>query len=712
MSVPTPKEIRECYSDFQSEWQEIQKEAQVDMRYVAGDPWEAKDRKARDDAGRPCISLDELNQYLNQAINNVRQNKRAVQVIPKGDGSNDSDAERRADMIRGIERKSHAQAAYITTYENALQRSYGFAGLITAYEEDKSFDQEIRIRRFPNPDCVLITPDFKEADASDIDRAFVTDMMPLKKFRRKFPQAKPVSFEGEASREPYLKDWIRDKFVRTAEYWMLDKTPRTLLLIDGGEAGPIVEYEDELPSRQGIKIIKSRKAESIKVVQYLTNGVEILDQEDWAGSRIPICACFGKEIFVDDGAGAKRMLISMVRLARDPQMLLAYLASLECEEAGMTPKAPFVGYKGQFESDEEAWKFLTKIPRGYVQVDPIPDGASGNILPLPTRPAFEPNFQEYELAKDSARRSIQAAMGITPLPTAAQRNSEKSGIALEKIQTQESIGSFHFTDNYERFLENIGWQMNELIGKIYDTAKSVPITKKDGTHSVMRINDPQFAAQNPNQDHIVVNSEDEDAGQYGVTISTGPSYESQREEASSFVDLLLQNLQQLPVPPAVATQILALAIRLKDIGPIGEQIAEMLQPPDQNQIPPQAQAAIAQAQGIIQQLQQELAKLTMERDAKVLDHQARIQIEQMKQEAGIAMEKLKLETQILVAQINTKAQITSDREQVFSDEMGQLRDHAHEFGLQAHQQEHEQAQAQQAQAQMQAEANQQEQTGQ
>jgi hypothetical protein len=94
-----------------------------------------------------------------------------------------------------------------------------------------------------------------------------------------------------------------------------------------------------------------------------------------------------------------------------------------------------------------------------------------------------PNFEQFEIAKDSARRSIQAAMGISPLPTAALRDSEKSGIALEKIQTAEAIGSFHFTDNYDGFIENLGWQVNELIDKIYDTARTVPVLKKDGTHS-------------------------------------------------------------------------------------------------------------------------------------------------------------------------------------------------------------------------------------
>jgi hypothetical protein len=43
-------------------------------------------------------------------------------------------------------------------------------------------------------------------------------------------------------------------------------------------------------------------------------------------------------------------------------------------------------------------------------------------------------------------------MGISRLPTAAQRDNEKSGIAIERIQTSQVLGSYHFTAGYERAL--------------------------------------------------------------------------------------------------------------------------------------------------------------------------------------------------------------------------------------------------------------------
>lgn len=676
--APSPKEVRERFADYSNEWRDIQDEAKKDMRYVAGDPWEPEDRRAREDAGRPCIALDLLGQYLNQAINNIRQNKRAIQVTPVGDGSNDKDATHRANIIRGIEYRSNAQAAYVTAFENAINRSYGFARLTTDYIGPDAFEQEIRIKRIPNPDTVLLDPDYKEADASDVENVFVTDLIRRKDFKAKYPSAKIVSFSREHATE--ASGWIRENYVQVAEFWRVNKIARTLVLIDGGGQGPIVEYEDEIKGIKGLKIIKSRNTESREVVQYLTNGIEIIDEVAWAGTRIPILACFGKELFLDDGAGSKRVLLSMVRLARDPQMLHAYLATQECEEAGMTPKAPFVGYKGQFESDAEAWEYINKIPRSFVQVDVVIDAVSGQTLPLPTRPSFEPNFQAYEMAKDSASRSVQSAMGIAPLPTAAARQGEKSGIALEKIQTAEAIGSFHFTDNYDRFLQNAGWQINELIPKIYDTPRTVPITKADGTHSTMRLNDPVYEVQQPNADHT-----DTEKGDYGVTVSTGPSYESQRVQASEFVDLLLQNLQTLPIPPDTAVKILALGIKMKDLGSIGDQISDLLSPPDANQLPPQVQAQLQQLQGQIQGLQTENAALHMERAGKQLELASRMQIEHDKSQAALSKSHLDGIVRIIVAQLaakskasDTEAQTNSERELTA---LGMAHDSAHELAL-------------------------------
>lgn len=713
MASPSPKEIREKYSDFMDAWREIQEEGRTDMRYVGGDPWDPEDRKAREDAGRPCISLDEINQYINQYIANLRENKRTFICAPKGDGANDEDAGRRENLMRGIEDDSNAQEAHITAGENAVMRGYGYSRLRTEYQDGESFEQVIRIERIANPDCVLLDPDYKKADGSDVEGVFLTDLLKKADFKRKYPKAKTQSFSTEM--DPKVQLWARENHIQVAEFWQVHKTPRKLLLIDT-PAGPEAIFEDEMREfldrigetagrikgkfvklRDQVKVIKERSVDERNVVQYITNGLEIMEENPWAGSRIPICACFGKEIYLDDGSGSKRMLFSMTRLARDPQMLNAYLRSQQAEEAGMAPRAPFVGYKGQFESDADAWEWLNKIPRSFVQIDPVVDASSGTVLPPPSRPAFEPNLQAYEVALESTRRAIQAAMGINPLPTPLQRNNEKSGVAIERIKDAEDRGTFQFADNYDRYLRNMGWQVNELIDVIYDTARTVPVVQADGTRAAMRINDPQYEVMNPDEDHLhVVDDSGEPKAKFDVTIDTGPSYQSQREAQSEFVDKLITEMGNLPIPPQIGTKILAKAIRMKaDLGVIAKEIADLLDPPDANQLPPAAQAVVANMQAQLQALTQENQALHMDRAGRVMEQQTKLQIEQMKGEIAKFSKNMDYITRVVTAQLAAKSKASDTEAQADAAKELALLGFDQEHHQQAHEQAHELAIGQQ-----------------
>lgn len=703
-----------------SDWQSVRDEGKVDMRYVSGDPWDPDDRAQREDAGRPCISLDELNQYLNQYNNNLRQSKRGIQLTPKGSGANDKDAMRRENIIRGIENRSNAPAgAYIVAAESAAARSYGFSVIRTEFEDDKSFNQEILIKPVLDPDTILIDSGYEKPDASDIKKGFILKRIRKADFKRRYPKAEKISFTPEDSRGD-KRPWIGDKDLQIAEFWMVHETPRTLLLVNDPKVGETIIWEDELKDgirrdargnikKGAIQVIREREVMTPDVVQYLTNGLEILDEIPWAGSRIPIISCFGKELWYDDGDGSKRHLLSMVRLARDAQMLFAYLSTQEAEEAGMTPKAPFQGAKGQFESAREQWELINKQPIAFIEYDIVVDGAQGAVLPPPARPQWTPNFQVYEIAKDSARRSIQSAMGITPLPTAAQRNNEKSGIALEKIETQESVGSFHFQDNFTNgYLHNMGWQLNELIEPILDTAREVPIEEADGTHGTLHVvgitshpidddgnyDDPQLP-EGVNGEHLHTGM-----GDFDVTISTGPSYQSQREQQSEFVDHLIANWQELGIPPAIGVKILAIGIKMKDLGAMGDAIAELLNPPDPNNMPPAAQAAIAQLNGQVQQLTNENQALHMERAAKLLEQQTKVQIETLKGQHMLDAKTIDYITQIVKAELAkgskadaTQSQLDADRELAMlgfqQDRAKQALDNQHDATMQHSDQAHE-----------------------
>ena len=668
------REIREDYTYARDFWRENYQEAKTDLQFVGGDPWDTQTRRQREDNDRPVLSPDELSQYLNATINNLRQSPRSIKVTPAGEDAEDKNAEQRSAIIKGIEYKSNAQSAYTNAFECAINCGFGFFR-VTTKKISKDGDVEPRIKIIENPLSVLMDPNAKEADYSDQKRCFVLDVIRQTDFERRYPKAQKRSFSPQDA--GIAAGWLEGQNIMIAEYWRIDGYD------EDGEGGT--------------------------VTQYVTNGFEILSETDWPGSRIPIVPVLGKKMYIPQGDQMRRMYYSMVRLARPCQKMLAYIASQEAEEYGMAPRAPIMGYTGQFETDEDAWDNLNKVPRSRIQVDPVVDQATNQLLPMPTRLPFSPNYAAYEAGYERWRRSLQAAMGITPLPTAAQRENEKSGVALSRIETQQAIGSFHFTDNFDRSLENAGRQINELITEVMDTERQVAVRNPDETHSLMKVVPGGAPAPVMGADGQPSDAQDEvfdpQAGAFDVAISTGPSYQSQREEASATADLLLQESANLPIAPPQKASLISLSIKMKNLGPLGDEMAKIIDPQgDGEPVPPQAQQMIAQLQQQLQQSTQAAQQLAVEKQGKAWETQGKLQQIQAQSQADMALEDKKLQTQIAVAEINTKAQILSERQAALNDLEAQLHQQAHELGLQkdaqtqAQQMQEQQAQSQSAQS--------------
>ena len=687
------KEIRDKYQYASDYWREVREESNKDRRYICGDPWEPEERKAREDAKRPVISHDEMSQYIHQALNNVRHNKRGIKVEPAGEGADEHTAEYRQNRIRGIEYKCKAQTVFETGFQQMLEGSYGFWRVSHDYVsgDEDNWNQDIIISSIPNQDSVLYDPDCKQPDWSDAEFCFVVEPMRKDRFKREFPRAQRTDFTAEDMN--VAPGWIQSETILVAEYWRIETENNK---------------QTRTNPRTGEKETRTCKCKHVR--SYLTNGVEILERAEEIGDEIPIIACIGLERYLSEfakdatGATTRRKLFSLVRLARDPQMSLAYLCSLEAEAAGLTPKTPWVGYTGQFESHRKEWETALKIPHAFLEADPIPDTANGQILPLPARQVLTVDFGAFEVAKDSARRAVMAAMGISPLPTAAMRATEKSGVAIQRIQQEQSLGSYHFIDNLERAIERTGRIVEAWLPVIDSGEKVVALCAPDDTRKIVRINTPEpvLNPQTGIAEHYPVQE-----GEHDVTVSVGPSSQSQRDAANDQLQALLSNLEiitQIIGAPAAA-QLLALSLKMMQLGPVGDQMSQIIAPQQDQQIPPQVQAAMQQSQQQLQalnahaqQLEAVIMQLQQEKQSKVVENQYRLEIEKLKGEMQLASERFKAETQLLVAEIQTKAQMSQERTQLYRDEWQQIHEHAHDVGMQAHKHTHDAAEAERQRA--------------
>lgn len=681
------EEIRGTFDSDVREWADIRKAGSDDMVMVADGPWSEKERKARIAADRPCLSFDELGQYINQTIGDARQKKRAIKVTPKGNGADDKSALKRAGMIREIEYQSNAQTAYMCGFESLLKRGYGYFKLGTRFCKPGSFDQELTIDAVPNPDVIYLDPFAKKPDWSDGGHGFEIDHFAEKAFIKRWPKAQIQSFEGEAMIS--APAWIGADRIQVASYWRVEKKTRRLLRV-GDKNDPKELYLDQLPEgarvadsavtitlngqTHRVPILNDRSEETPTVCQYITNGLEILEKNPQKWTEVPIIPFFGPEEYVDTGGGSKRRLLSMVRKARDAFMSYCYVKTNEVEVVGMVPKVLYMGYEGQFNT-KTPWDEVNKIALPYGEVKAITTATGQTILPLPQRTLYDPPVEALERAAASFRLAIQSAMGIGSMLNGkdTQNQDARSGKAIDALDRQESQGTFIYISNFERGIERGGRMLEGGLDWCYDTPREVGSRSPSDAYSTLKVNqDTKDDKGRPER----FNTED---GDHGVTLSVGPSDQSTRDAADDFVT----SLMTLPnLPP----KIMALGVKLKNLGPIGDEIAEAFDPQEAGP-DPQQQAQQMQA------LQQKLA--TTEKFAQSLHEQIETKAAELASREKIAAMQEETKRVLGLAQIDQKDAIVKLEEEL--NIVHRKVDKQHELTVQAIDHAHEANQTQRAQ---------------
>src|SRR5262249_32922086 len=158
----------------------------------------------------------------------------------------------------------------------------------------------------------------------------------------------------------------------------------------------------------------------------------------------------------------------------------------------------------------------------------------------------------------------------------------------------EDRGTFHFIDNFNYALEHAGRIIDAWFPYVYDTKRDIAIMKADGEFKTVTINDEKYMEKGPDG-QAVQQHYDAVTGDNGVTVSTGKHAAAQGDELNSLRQGVLSELRAIAAiaPPGAAAKLLALNIRLASLGPLGDEMADTLDPPDAEK---QQGAALAQAQ--------------------------------------------------------------------------------------------------------------------
>jgi hypothetical protein len=552
----TLDEMRSRYTMAIAAFSDSREDELDDLRFMAGSPdnqwqWPADVLATRGAVqgqtinARPCLTINKLPQHVRQVTNEQRQNRPSGKVIPADDKADVEVAAIYDGMVRHIEYMSDADVAYDTACENQVTYGEGYIRILTEYCDENTFDQDLRIGRVRNSFSVYMDPMSQDPTGADAEWCFITQDITKQEYEREYPNAAPLSsILASGVGDQYLSQWLTEDTIRIAEYFYYKHEDATLNLYPGNQSYFDKSPEDKQMKAMGLKPVKSRRVDRKKVMWMKTNGFEALEEREWAGKWIPVVRVIGNEFEVE----GQIYISGLVRNAKDAQRMYNYWTSQEAEMLALAPKAPFIGYGGQFEGYEMQWKTANTTNWPYLEVNPDVTDGMGAVLPLPQRAA--PPLPQTGLiqAKMGASDDIKSTTGQYDSSLGATSN-ERSGRAILAREKQGDTGTYHYVDNLARAIRHITRQLVDMIPKIYDTERIARIVGLDGEVDMVKINpqqpNPVNEIRDINTGILIEKVYNPGVGRYDVVVTTGPSYMTKRQEAMDAMSQILQGNPQL-----------------------------------------------------------------------------------------------------------------------------------------------------------------------
>lgn len=600
------KEAREAFGRCEEAELTNRREALEDLEFARlSKQWPDNIKAQRDREMRPCLTINKLVPVIRQVVNDARQNRPSIAVHPVDSKADPETAEVLTGLIRNIEQSSNADVAYDTAVDSAVTMGFGYWRVNLDYsyggiaEDDyaqmgsAAFEKDICIRRIANPFSVYGDPWSTEADSSDWNLSFVVERLKKADFKRKYKGAKATDFEG-AEWAQCGSPWNVGDEVQVAEWWKREEAIKQVIGVQSDD-GVVIMLLDEFEKRREADMLEAitdpRPIKSYKVTQRIISGVEELEKNEWPGIYIPIIPVYGDEI----NSQGKRFFRSLIRDAKDAQRMFNYWRTTTTEMVALAPRAPYIGRKGSFKSDSGKWATANSASHAYIEFD-------GDLKPerQPFEGAPAGALQEALNASDD----IKAITGIYDASLGAKSN-ETSGRAIMARQREGDVSTFNFIDNLTRAIRHTGRVVIDLVPKVYSTERVIRILGEDGTPDTVHINADQ-PQQQSDEAKAALRIHDVRVGRYDVTVKSGPSFTSRREEAAT---QMIELIRAYPDAAPILGDLLAKNLDWPGADEIAKRLEAMLPPEargEEGQPDPAMQQQIAQMSEAIAVLGQKL----------------------------------------------------------------------------------------------------------
>ena len=591
------EDCKELLSKAESYWSNPHKVFTEMYEFAHGKQWDSTIEEQRKRAHRDCKTYNVVPGFIRPLVNAVRQAPPSINVYPVSQDTNKQSARTLSGVIRHIEYTSNAQRAYTHALEQVAEGGLGAWRVTPKTKKIKTtqyvtvpMQTQLGVQMVPQKQVAIV--DKIEIAIEQIDDPTTVYFDPAAKLPD-FSDANWVLYKNTLSELDYKRDYPEgkasavDSSVVVYEYWYFNSK---------GTVDFVVFDE-----------------------------FDILVHDELDLLVLPFVVIAGDKVEID----GELTFSSLTGEIKAPQQEINWLKSEAISTVSQAPKSGWIMDRDAVtKEDAEAWANSATDP------DVILYKAKGSEV-IPIVPPGPPTGY-----MDLSSQNVEMAKQITGIgfldPSTQATLSNVSGKAIAYQQAGSQIQTYHFVDALNYGIKRTGEILLDMISVYYNDDDIRISMGVDNTFQHVSIGPTQVAN---------VQNVDLTYSNFGVVISSGPTYSTEKEKFSEqLMTFGKGNPQMLPL-------IADVVVRNSNI-PGSEELADRFR----LTLPEQVQQLIAQQQG--NDDPEEFA-----RQAMMQMQQQSAQMQQMQQHLQMLAEELEKEksgNQVKVAEMQNKKDINDD----------------------------------------------------
>lgn len=517
--------------------------------FVMGDQWREDESKLFERYNKIPLMMNKLGVLMNHMLGDQIQNTPNLQISPDEDIPVNA-ADVRSALIKNISLNSDAKTVYQTAYGHAVVGGFGAWRIGTEYLHDESFDQEIKIYDFMDPNRCYWDISAQHRCKVDGMYAGYRTRMSRKWFKDKWGEDVESQIGTTAITEDSTMAFADDDSITQIDDFEREVDTEITKIYQLSDMSVVNNKEFSKLEKTKIEgkkyIVKDGMLLTVLQEREITN--YIIRHRQIAGDFVLEETVFPSKtllpvIFVDQRSyytkQGQQITRSFFKDVKDAQRYLNYLATQSAYIMKVSRYDQFIAPRKSVAAadTQEIWRDPS-IVQGALVYDETPSGARPEQI---RPPELSPSLvQQYE----RTLVDIQSGTGLYNTQLGEMGN-EVSGSAISKRNLRGSKNTQISRNSLDIAIATTGEIINEMIPNVYDTQRKLILPMPNSQEQKVSIN-------NPTDEYGLGVENDMTKGRYKIRLKPGPSYEGQKEEALESLQSVLAADRAGQVFPMIA----------------------------------------------------------------------------------------------------------------------------------------------------------------